>query len=75
MVEATRNGRDGKSGPVMYTVVFVRETMRDGVRVVETLDTGIVGSFSDCCRDKRGVAVPKGYEVVLKRLEPSQIAP
>lgn len=75
MVEATRNGRDGMSGPVMYTVLLVRETKCDGVRVVETLNTGIVGSFSDCCRDKRGVAVPKGYEIVLKRLEPSQIAP
>ena len=75
MLEATRNGRDDMSGPVVYTVLFVRETKCDGVRVVETLDTGIVGSFSDCCRDKRGVAVPKGYEVVLKRLKSSQIAP
>lgn len=68
MVEATRNGCEMGTERVIYTVLFVREFRRDGDRIVETIETGINGTFSDCCRDKRSLIPPKGYEVALRRI-------
>jgi hypothetical protein len=66
VVEATRNGAGASTGPVPYVVLVIKESRRDGIRVIETWETGIEGSFSDCCRMKKGVVVPKGYEIVLR---------
>lgn len=67
MVEATHNGRTPGTGVIPYVVLVVKESSRAGT-LDEVWETGIEGSYSDCCskRARAGLVLTKGYKTLLR---------